>query len=70
MREPGKAARLHLEDDDDLVFEFFLAQKLGMTRARLITEMSNLEFVYWSRHYDRIAQARELEERKAGLTGG
>lgn len=37
-----------------------------MTRARMIKEMSNLEFVYWSRHFDRIAQAQELENAKLG----
>lgn len=61
---PGKAARLALDDDADLAFEFFLAHKLHMTRAQLITQMGNLEFVYWSRYFDRIQQARELEEEK------
>jgi hypothetical protein len=63
---PGKAARLHLEDDPDLHFEFFLAHKLGMTRARLLAEMSNIEFLYWSRYFDRIAQERELENQRMG----
>lgn len=63
---PGKAARAHLDDDHDLDFEFFLARKLHMTRARLVAEMSNLEFVYWTRVFDRIAQAEELEAAKAG----
>ncbi len=29
-------------------------------------EMSNREFVYWSRYYARKAQAEELERLKAG----
>jgi hypothetical protein len=39
-----------------------------MTRAQLITQMSNVEFVYWSRYFDRIEQARELENKR--LEGG
>jgi hypothetical protein len=34
-----------------------------MTRAQLITQMSNAEYVMWTRHFDRIAQARELAEK-------
>ena len=32
--------------------------------AELIERMSNLEFLYWSRYFDKIAQARELENAK------
>lgn len=60
---PGKAAWRSLEDDPELEFEFFLAQKLGMTVARLRAEMDNGEFVYWSRYYARRAQERELAEK-------
>jgi hypothetical protein len=63
---PGKAAYLHLEDDPELEFEFYLAQKLGMTVARLRAEMSSIEFLYWSRYYARKWQAEELERLKAG----
>lgn len=63
---PGKAARLHLEDDQDLLFEFFLAHKLRMTRARLLVEMSNIEFLYWSRYFDKIHQEQELANAQAG----
>lgn len=63
---PGKAAYLELEENPDLEFEFFLAQKLGMTVARLRSEMSNGEFVYWSRFYMRKAQRDELESKRAG----
>lgn len=34
-----------------------------MTRAQLITQMGNAEFVMWSRYFDRIEQARELAEK-------
>lgn len=64
---PGKAAWLHLEDDPDLEFEFFLAAELGMTVARLRAEMSNGEYVYWTRYYGRKAQREELERLKAGV---
>ena len=47
-------------------FEFYLAQKLGMTVGRMREEMDNQEFVYWSRYYARKAQAEELERLKAG----
>lgn len=46
---PEKAARLELEDDEDLQLEFILAEKLGMTVERLRREMSAWEFVQWSR---------------------
>jgi hypothetical protein len=37
-----------------------------MTVARLRAEMSESEFVLWSRYYARKAQAVELESKKAG----
>jgi hypothetical protein len=43
----------------------FLAQKLGMTRARLRAEMSAEEFLAWSMYYARLAQKQELEMLKA-----
>lgn len=63
---PGKAAWLALEENHDLEFEYFLAQKLSMTRARMIAEMSNAEFVYWSRFYSRREAENEVEAAKAG----
>jgi hypothetical protein len=44
----------------DLEFEFFLAQKLGMTVARLREEMSAEEFGRWVVYYQRKAQRDEL----------
>lgn len=31
-----------------------------MTRARLLQEMSNTEFVHWQMYYSKIAQDQEL----------
>lgn len=49
-----------METDPTLEFELFLAQKLGMTVARLRAEMSNDEFVRWSVFYGRKAAREEL----------
>jgi hypothetical protein len=57
---------MDLEDDPDLEFEFFLAAELSMTVARLRAEMSQGEFVYWSRFYSRKHAQQELESLKAG----
>lgn len=54
-----------MEADPSIEFELFLAQKLGMTRARLREEMSAEEFVYWGVFYARKAQREELEMKKA-----
>lgn len=63
---PGKAAYLELENDPDLEFEFFLADRLHMTVARMREEMTYSELVLWSRYHARVAQAKELEAKKAG----
>jgi hypothetical protein len=63
---PGKAAYLQLEENPDLEFEFYLAQKLARTVAEL-RQMDNGEFVLWTRFYARIQQAEELERLKAGV---
>lgn len=54
------------ETNNELEFEFFLAQKLGMTVARLRREMENHEFVHWGMYYSRKAQQAELARLKAG----
>ena len=48
-------------------FEYFLAQRLGMTVDRLRAGMSNDEFVRWQVYYARKAQREELERLKAGV---
>ncbi len=64
---PGKEAWLALENDEELEFEFFLTQKLGLgTVANMRRVMTQTEFLYWSRYYVRRAQEQELEQAKAG----
>jgi hypothetical protein len=47
-----------------LEFEFYLAQKLGMTVSRMRAEMTNLEYVHWGIFYARKAQRHELATKK------
>lgn len=61
---PRKAAYVALENDSELEFEFYLAQKLGMTVARMRREMSNKEFVHWGMFYARKAQRQQLATMK------
>lgn len=53
-----------LANDSELEFEFFLSQKLGMTVARMRSEMDNSEFVMWGMYYSRKAQRDELAARR------
>lgn len=55
-----KAAYLTFERDQDQEFEFYLADRLGMTVGRLRQEMTNDEFVRWSVYFGRKAQRAEL----------
>lgn len=55
-----------MENDPALEFEFFLAQKLGMTVARMRQEMGNDEFVHWGIYYARKAQMAQLATGKGG----
>lgn len=48
----------------DLEFEHYLAQKLGMTVARMRAEMPAAEYLGWTVYYGRLAQRRELEMSK------
>lgn len=54
-----------METNPDLEFEHFLAQKLGMTVARLREELPSEEFVSWGVYYARKAQREEMEAAKA-----
>lgn len=47
-------------------FEFFLADRLGMTVGRLRAEMSNDELLRWTVYYGRRGQAAELAAKTAG----
>lgn len=56
---------LALENGDIDEFEFFLAEKLGMTRAELIERIDNKEYMVWRAYYGRRMQEKEL----AALSG-
>jgi hypothetical protein len=49
-----------METSPDLEFEFYLADRLGMTVGRLRREMTAEEFVYWTVYSGRKAQRTEL----------
>ncbi|GIE46207.1 hypothetical protein [Actinoplanes lobatus] len=53
-------------DESDLGFEYFLAEKLRMTVARMRREMSEQEFATWAIWYGIKAQRRELAMGQAG----
>ena len=65
VRAPRKAAYLEFENDPELEFEFYLAEQLHMTVARLRREMSNDELLRWSVFYARRRQLEELAAKKA-----
>lgn len=41
-----------------------MAEQLGMTVGQLRRDMSNAEFVHWTRYYARKAQREELAARE------
>jgi hypothetical protein len=54
-----------MENDPELEFEFYLADRLGMTVHKLRSTMSNDEFVHWAIYYGRKAQRQELATKMA-----
>lgn len=52
-------------EETDLEFEHFLAQKLGMTVARMREEMPSEEYMRWGVYYGRKAQREQIEAHKA-----
>ncbi|QJY51249.1 hypothetical protein [Pseudonocardia broussonetiae] len=54
----------------DLEFEFYLADRLGMTVARLRREMTAQEFMEWGVYYGRKAQKQELAMLQAKSSRG
>lgn len=52
-------------EDPELIAEFVIAEKLGMTVARLREEMSELEFLQWTRYLSVKASAQELADKQA-----
>ncbi len=54
-----------MENDPDLEFEFYLADRLSMTVHNLRRTMSNEEFVSWAIFHGRKAQRQELATKMA-----
>lgn len=46
-------------------FEFFLAEKLGMTHSQLLATMGNDEFNRWAIYYQLRQQDQELAQARA-----
>ena len=61
---PTKAAWLKLENEPGLEFEFYLADRLGMTIGQL-RQMPNDEFMLWGMYHSRKAQRQELATKSA-----
>jgi hypothetical protein len=57
---PTRRHTSSFETNRDLEFDFFLAEQLGMTVARMRAELSNDEYVYWSVYFGRKAQRQQL----------
>ena len=55
-----------MENDPDLEFRFYLADRLHMTVADMSQKMTHSEFVLWTRFHGRRAQQMELERLKMG----
>lgn len=55
-----------MDQDPTLEFEFFLAQKLGMTVDAMRRSMSSEEFTGWGMYYARKAQREELARLQSG----
>jgi hypothetical protein len=62
---PPKAAYKEFEAHPDLELEFMLADRLGMTVARLRDEMTTDEFLRWSVYHARRGQRAELARKAA-----
>lgn len=50
-------------EQGELEFEFYLAERLGMTVARLRREMPMAEWMQWSVYFGRKAQRQQLAQR-------
>lgn len=51
-------------EQGQLEFEFMLAEKLGMTVARMRRDLSVEEFVGWSVYFGRKAQRAEMAQKR------
>lgn len=52
-------------EETDLEFEFYLADRLKMTVARLRREMPAQEFMQWNVYHGRRVQRIEMNQRQA-----
>lgn len=57
-----------METDPEFFFEFFLAEKLGMTLSQ-VRRMPQAEFMQWGIYFGRKAQQRELAMMRGGSGG-
>lgn len=57
---------LEMEYSPDLEFDFYLAERLGMTVEEMRRQVSAREYLGWSIFYGRKAQRIELEAGKRG----
>jgi hypothetical protein len=51
--------------DSDLEFQYYLADRLGRTRAELLDTMSSAEYVDWTVYHGRKAQRTEMAQKLA-----
>lgn len=62
---PPKEIYLEFENDPELEWEFYIAERLGIgTVAELRRRMGHDEFVRWQVYYGRKAQRQELAARR------
>jgi hypothetical protein len=72
-RRPWRKRRLDFRRDDDLFGQFALAEKLGKTRAELLSgqpqPLSSAEFTYWTAFFEVVAEVEKEELKKAEKEG-
>lgn len=62
---PTRRRTKALASDDALEFEFYIADRLGMTVERMRREMTEAEFLHWTMYHARKAQRAELEQKRS-----
>lgn len=63
-------AYLALEQEPDLEFTYYLADRLRMTVSELVNRVSNAEFLHWAMYHGRKAQRSELAQKMAAHEKG
>lgn len=53
-----------MENSPDLEFDFYLAERLGMTVEEMQRRVSAREYLGWSIFYGRKAQRMEMESKR------